>query len=187
MNYFDDAKNVASYIEASKGVSGKNLIDELNQHLAKNSTLLELGMGPGKDLDLLSQHYRVTGSDYSEHFIEAYRLRNPKAELLKLDASQPKVDKLFDAIYSNKVLHQFSAEQLAQSFEHQAQALNDSGLIMHSFWLGSGSEEFSGDTAYYYQIKDIEALLKPWFNLVASASYAEFEDGDSFWVIARKC
>ena len=36
---------------------------------AKGSTLLELGMGPGKDLDLLKKTYSVTGSDSSKIFV----------------------------------------------------------------------------------------------------------------------
>jgi len=70
MSYFDDGKNVDEYIRMAEGYDGRELIAILKMHLPAGSTVLELGMGPGKDLDLLAQTYTVTGSDYSNVFLE---------------------------------------------------------------------------------------------------------------------
>ena len=65
MMYFDDEKNVAEYIKMADGYDGREFIPILRAHLEDNATVLELGMGPGKDFELLSKYFRVTGSDRS--------------------------------------------------------------------------------------------------------------------------
>jgi len=58
MNYYDDPKNVADYIQMAEGYNGEELIQLLQEVLPSGSTVLELGMGPGTDLDLLDPHIR---------------------------------------------------------------------------------------------------------------------------------
>jgi ubiquinone/menaquinone biosynthesis C-methylase UbiE len=70
MNYYDEIDNVREYIEMAEGYDGRELIEVLKQYLPKGASILELGMGPGKDLDLLSQTYQVTGSDNSQVFLD---------------------------------------------------------------------------------------------------------------------
>ena len=53
----------------AEGYNGKALIDILKKFLPKGSTILELSMGPGKDLNLLKKYYTVTGSDISKIFL----------------------------------------------------------------------------------------------------------------------
>ena len=65
MGYYDDAENVKEYVEMAEGFDGRELIDVLREYLAEGASVLELGMGPGKDLEMLSEHYRATGSDSS--------------------------------------------------------------------------------------------------------------------------
>jgi len=54
--YFDDKKNVQNYIkmiEDTEGYDPNIIIDEFKKYVAKGSKVLELGMGPGKDFDIL--------------------------------------------------------------------------------------------------------------------------------------
>ncbi len=90
------------------GYDGAELIALLRRYLPEGSSVLELGMGPGKDLDLFRQSYRVTGSDISRVFLDRYRKDHPEADLLLLDATSMDTDRTFDCIYSNKVLHHLS-------------------------------------------------------------------------------
>ena len=53
MGYYDDPKNTQQYIEMAEGYDGRELIEALSRHLPAGATVLELGMGPGKDLDIL--------------------------------------------------------------------------------------------------------------------------------------
>jgi trans-aconitate methyltransferase len=104
MGYFDERKNVDDYIHMAEGYDGRDLIAVLQKHLPARSTVLELGMGPGKDLDLLAQTYQVTGSDYSNVFLDLYREKHPAADLLQLDAVSLATERKFVCIYS-KVSH----------------------------------------------------------------------------------
>ncbi|MEM7221163.1 MAG: class I SAM-dependent methyltransferase [Pseudomonadota bacterium] len=123
MSYYDDAQNVEQYVQMADGYDGSELIKVLRTYLSDGSSVLELGMGPGKDLDLLSKHYLATGSDMSPAFIERYRAQNPKADLLLLDAASLDTQRQFDCIYSNKVLQHLRRQELAESFRKQAQRL----------------------------------------------------------------
>lgn len=61
----------------AEGFDGKELIKILQKYLPANSTVLELGMGPGKDLNILRKNYTITGSDTSQIFLERYKKQNP--------------------------------------------------------------------------------------------------------------
>ena len=41
----------------AEGYDGSELIDELRNYLKDEASVLELGMGPGKDLDILNKYY----------------------------------------------------------------------------------------------------------------------------------
>ena len=45
-------------------------------------------------------------------FVDKYKKENPEADLLKLDAVTLTTNKMFDCIYSNKVLHHLTREDL---------------------------------------------------------------------------
>ena len=49
MGYYNTKKGIREYTKRSEKWGGIKLIKILKKHLPKNSTLLELGMGPGRD------------------------------------------------------------------------------------------------------------------------------------------
>lgn len=77
MGYYHDPSNVREYLEMAEGVDGRALVEVLACHLPAGSTVLELGMGSGKDLAFLSASYRVTGSDNAQTFLDLYRQTHP--------------------------------------------------------------------------------------------------------------
>ena len=115
MGFYDDEENVEAYVQMAEGYDGRELVDVLKKHLPSGSSVLELGMGPGKDLALLAEAYDATGSDSSEVFLRRYRRDHPDADLLLLDAVTLATERRFDAIYSNKVLHHLSVDELRTS------------------------------------------------------------------------
>ena len=159
MGYFDNEANVDAYMAMADGYDGAELIALLGRYLPEGSSVLELGMGPGKDLDLLRQSYRVTGSDTSHVFLDRYKKDHPEADLLLLDATRMDTDRTFDCIYSNKVLHHLSRADLETSLLKQKEALNDAGLLLHSFWYGSGEEEHHGLQFTYYTEANLAAEI----------------------------
>lgn len=186
MGYYDDQKNVEQYIAMSEGYDGALLIDVLRQHLVAGSSVLELGMGPGKDLLLLGQYFKVTGSDSSAVFVERYRALYATADLMQLDATTIETDRQFDGIYSNKVLYHLTREQLAQSLERQQQVLNPGGIALHSFWYGDGDEEMHGLHFTYYNEEQLRAIAALHFEIVQVERYTEMEAEDSLYIVLRK-
>lgn len=185
MDYYDDAANVDRYIEAARGFDGADLIRVLSEFLEAGSSVLELGMGPGKDVALLGERFAVTGSDRSPVFVDRYRRDHPGADVLLLDAVTIDTDRRFDCVYSNKVLHHLSDAELAQSLERQSRVLNPDGVAMHSFWYGSGEEDFHGLRSVSRTEDDLRRLLSPSFDVLKMERYREFEDGDSIYVLAK--
>jgi cyclopropane fatty-acyl-phospholipid synthase-like methyltransferase len=185
-NYYENPANVESYSKFTPAHDGALLVDALSAHLPEGSTVLELGMGPGKDYKLLAQHFKVTGSDFSSAFLDRYRAQDPAAELLQLDARTLQTEHCFDAIFSNKALIHFSSEELQQSFARQHEVLNDNGLIMHSLWHGEGQKEFEGLTLVYHNEQDLTAMLEDSFDILVLERHAKMAEGDSICVVARK-
>ena len=159
MNYFDNEKNVNDYISRTESHDGKELIEILHNYLPYDSTVLELGMGPGSDLDILSRRYQVTGSDNSKLFLDRYRAKHKDSDLLFLDAISIDTNKKFDCIYSHKVLHYFTEEELSQSFKRQYQVLENDGILCHSFWYGDKIEEHFGRLNYYHTEENIQNII----------------------------
>jgi SAM-dependent methyltransferase len=185
-DFFDSEENVEKYVEMADGYDGEALIAELKNHLPAGASVLELGMGPGKDLDILAETYQVCGSDRSAVFLERYRRKQPQADLLRLDAVTLETERTFDAIYSNKVLHHLTRADLAESFRQQAARLNGGGLLFHSFWYGDKVESFSGMEFMYYTEETLHRVIGPELEQVKSEIYTEMEDSDSFFVILKK-
>ncbi len=184
--FFDREENVKRYIEMRDGIDGGHLIKKLRQHLPLKSKVLELGLGPGNDLDILRRYYDVVGSDISAAFLEHYRTRNPGVELIELDATSLETKHTFDCIYSNKVLHHLKREELRTSFERQNELLNSGGIIFHSFWLGAGENEFQDLSFIRYNLDEILKTSKKYFTPIEASRYAEMNLEDSVYVILRK-
>ncbi len=186
MEYFHDEKNIQEYIGMAEGFDGRELIEILKGHLEPGSTVLELGMGPGKDLEILGERYSVTGSDYSRPFIDRYRRIDPDADLLLLDACTLETDRTFDCIYSNKVLMHLQRDEMKASIERQADLLNDGGLLFHSFWKGDSEETKRGVHFVYYESQHLFEMIEDLYDVIEIETYTEFEEDDSIYLIARK-
>ena len=124
MSFYNDAESVKSYIQMCEGYDGSNIYQALHQHLPENSTLLELGSGPGLDIKYLKNIYSVTGSDLSEEFLKICKEQHPEISFLKLNALKLDLGEKFGCIYSNKVLHHLTEEELKESLEQQVKILS---------------------------------------------------------------
>lgn len=185
MSYYDDEKNAREYIQMAEGYDGRELIEVLKQHLPSGASVLELGMGPGVDFQLLSQSYQVTGSDNSQVFLDLFLDSNPNADLLLLDAVTIDTDFKFDGIYSNKILHHLSADELAQSFLRQKEILTPGGILFHSFWFGDHEEFMHGLRFRYYKEDILLALVEPLYKVLEITRYSELEAEDSLYLVLK--
>lgn len=186
MAYYDDIENVKAYIEMAKDCQATMLVDMLKRHLNKGDSVLELGMGPGNDLKILSRDYDVTGTDKFEHFITLYKEENSDAKVRVLDAAVMDVKEKYDCIYSNKVLMHLTKEELNASIKKQWDALNDGGIIFHTFWRGDDKEYYGGMLNQYYSQELLKYEIDVRFEIIVLALYEEFEENDSILLIAKK-
>jgi trans-aconitate methyltransferase len=186
MGYFDNEKNVQDYIKMVDGSDGTELINELRNFLKNGSTILEIGMGPGKDLDILKKYYKVTGSDSSKIFVDRYKNQNPNADVIQLDAKSLKINRKFDCIYSNKVLIHISKKECIKSFKKQKMILNQDGILFHSFWHGNKIEKHHGLLFIYYTEDELRNIVKNDYNILKIQKYTEFEKNDSIYIILQR-
>ena len=186
MGYFDTKKGIEEYIKRSDGWGGSKLINVLKKYLPKKSTLLELGMGPGRDFDILKKTYTSTGSDGSKVFLDRYKRKDKNAELLRLDVVSIPTEKRFDCIYSNKVLHHLTKKDLKKSIRRQKEVLNPEGIAFHSFWKGNKVEHKHGLLFMYYEIGALEKIIDKEFDILEIEPFTEMEKDDSIYVVLKK-
>jgi len=107
---------------------------------------------------------------------------------LLLDATAPDTERRFDCIYSNKVLHHLTRDEVRASLEAQAGLLNTAGLAMHSFWWGDkADEEMEGLRFVYYTKESLAAIVAgTGFETVELERYSEMEADDSLLILLRK-
>ena len=184
-DYYKTKESVDEYINLAKDVNSAGIIEMLKMHLPKNSTLLELGTGPGTDYKLLHSFYEVTGSDNSNEFLNRLQANIPSGSFIELDAETLNTERKFDGIYANKVLHHLSDEELAASVKRQHAILNKDGIVCHTFWKGEGNESFKGMFVNYHLENEIEQFFTPQFETLVLESYKEFEAGDSVVFIGK--
>lgn len=184
--YYKTKESVDEYIKLAKDVNGKQLIEKLERVLPPNSVLLEIGSGPGTDWEILNKSYRVIGSDNSTEFLSHLISKNPNGEFLELDAVTLITDKKFDGIYSNKVMHHLTNNELERSLKRQYEILNTNGIICHSFWKGEGSEIFKGLFVNYHDEVSLKEIFKTHFEILSIENYKEFENDDSILLIGKK-
>lgn len=186
MSFYNDSESVDKYIEMCADYDGSNIYEMMQKHLDDGKSILELGSGPGFDIEFLTQHYEVTGSDFSEEFLSRLKKNFPDIEFLQLDAKAFNVAKKYDCIYSNKVLHHLTEEELSESLRAQANCLTQDGLVAHSFWMGEENQEMEGLLFTYYREKRLLDIISENFTVISTMSYQEFEESDSMFVIAQK-
>ena len=186
MGYYDSQQNVEAYVRMAEGFDGRELVAVLERHLPPGSSVLELGMGPGKDLRWLGRRFRPTGSDKSSVFVERMRAADPSADVLRLDAVTLETDRRFDAIYSNKVLHHLTPDEMAASLRAQRRILREGGLALHALWRGDGLEVHQGERCQYYTAQTFANRVGELFDVVETCTYAEMADDDSLYVVLRR-
>ncbi len=143
-------------------------------------------MGPGKDLDILRETFNSSGSDNSKVFIDLYKEKNPEIDVFLLDAITMDTEKKFDCIYSNKVLHHLSREDIKKSFQNQYRVLNDNGYLFHTFWYGDKEEEHHGLYFLYLTEDHLKEIIGEKYDIVEMTRYDEMEKNDSIYIVLKK-
>jgi len=116
---------------------GEGILSYLNPQ--PGETILDLGCGTGdltKEIFLANSH--VIGVDSSTDMIEKAKSKFPEIEFYQMDARELKFDILFDAIFSNAVLHWIPEKEVV--IRNMYSLLNDNGRIVLEFG-GKGNNQ----------------------------------------------
>ncbi|MBB1419653.1 class I SAM-dependent methyltransferase [Pseudoalteromonas sp. SG44-1] len=187
MNYYHEVNNAKAYTEMCDGFNAAEQLHMLSKVLSPEDSVLELGSGPGNDLEILAQKFRVTGSDYSPAFVNTLNKRLPDVLSLILDAVKIETEARYNAVYSNKVMHHLSDTELRQSFRRQAELLLPGGFVFHLVWQKIQAPETTHGLLFHPRsLAKMKEAMGQEFNVVESKVFSEFEDGDSLAILARK-
>jgi ubiquinone/menaquinone biosynthesis C-methylase UbiE len=186
MKIYQTEKGVAEYIRMSEGYDLSLYKEQFLKFLKEGSTLLELGMGPGNDYHWLSELYQVTGSDYSQLFLDKAKIRFPDGDFILLDAVSIKTNKRFDCIFSNKVYQYFDIYQIEKALIRQLQLLTGQGIIIHTLWIGDQVFEDDDYKAVYHNEAHLKEIVSKHYKILEWLTYSEFEDNDSVFFVARR-
>lgn len=184
MNFYNDPEKVDVYEKMCEDYDGSEIYSVLKKHLAHHSTLLELGCGPGNDICFLDKDYTVTGSDFSDEFLMRCKKKYTGMTFIKLDAVSINTDKKFDGIYSNKVLHHLTTDDLRKSVERQQKVIERNGLLAHTFWLGDKEFMMEGLLFVFHDREYLINLISEYFTIVELYDYTEIEENDSIFIVA---
>ncbi len=128
----------------------KEVIDTLKKcKITKNSNILELGCGEGRDaIYLLDNGYKVLGVDYSFAVIDkCNELTNYKyvSNFKQLDLIENSLNEKFDFIYSVAVIHMFVLDEHRNKFYNFIyDHLKDNGIAL-IISMGDGVLEINSD------------------------------------------
>lgn len=128
----------------------KEVIDTLKKcKITKNSNILELGCGEGRDaIYLLDNGYKVLGVDYSFAVIDkCNELTNYKYvnNFKQLDLIENSLNEKFDFIYSVAVIHMFVLDEHRNKFYNFIyDHLKDNGIAL-IISMGDGTLEINSD------------------------------------------
>lgn len=128
----------------------KEVIDTLKKYkITKNSNILELGCGEGRDaIYLLDNGYKVLGVDYSFAVIDkCNELTNYKYVnyFKQLDLIENSLNEKFDFIYSVAVIHMFVLDEHRNKFYNFIyDHLKDNGIAL-IISMGDGTLEINSD------------------------------------------
>lgn len=187
MGFWDEPEKVDEYEKLADGYDGRELVEYLATLIPPGTSVLELGMGPGKDLDLLRDSgFVVTGSDASQVFVDRYLARSPDADILTLDAVTLPTDRTFGALYSNKVLQHIDREQMRRSLVRQVEVLEPGGIALHALWYGEEDQQVHGMLFTQYTEALLGEVLPDGLVVVETLRYTEMEDDDSLRVTLRR-
>lgn len=184
--FYEKKENIDKYIKLAQGYDGRALVEILRQFLPEASSVLELGMGPGKDLLILNEFFDCVGSDRFPYFLEIFKDKHPNFKMEVIDALEMNTTFVVDAIFSNKVMHHFSKEELKTSLSNQAQHLTKNGIVAHSFWKGDKNEVIEKTFFQYYLEEELVEIFSHAFEPQVHALYSEMDRDDSIFIIARK-
>lgn len=156
--------------ERTRDSQDVRLLDELMERLPVNAKVLDAGCGAGVPISqILSEHFQVTGVDFSEAQVELARKNVPAAEFLCEDMTKMDFpDETFDGITSYYAIIHIPREEHQALLANFHRMLKPGGLAL----LCLGAEHL---------IDDIDE------NYLGTRMYWSHYDADTYLNMLRDC
>ncbi|MBI2546684.1 class I SAM-dependent methyltransferase [Candidatus Woesearchaeota archaeon] len=172
-------KTVKDYTKNVRNLHPKREATAFLSLLKRNSLILDLGCGPGRDAKIFSDKgLKVVGVDLSKNMILAAKKNAPRARFKVMDLTDLKLrDKSFDGIWAHMSFLHLSKKDLLMALKEAYRVLKRGGILYLSVKQGSG-QKFLPDSRYkenikkfwvFYQKDEIEQMLvKSGFRIMQS-------------------
>ncbi len=155
-NQYSYNEHIAEYVSGSPGSISSDLkawIDRILGNIPKNSAVLEIGSGFGRDAQYIkSKGYKVILTDASVGFVDFLKSQGIEAKLL--NALTDDLGKGYDLIYAQAVFLHFPKELISNVLGKCYEALNNNGILAFSVKQGSGSnwsnKKLNAPRYFYY-------------------------------------
>jgi len=171
LNYYEtDSKNLSFRYENADVIEVQKL---LLQTFEKNSKLIEIGCGSGRDASFMTKHnFDVTAIDGSKNMIEEAKKIHPELSERLFHKTLPndlKFDKKFDGIYSIATLMHLSENDLKNTLSKIYNLLNQNGkfLMSISLFRDDINEYGFDDKGRYFLVLSFEN----WKNLLENVGF----------------
>lgn len=132
------------------------IVEEIldNFSISKESEILELGCGEGRDaVYLLNEGYNVCASDISPEAVAFCQKKHPEFadRFIRLNACEDELDKKFDFIYSVAVIHMLVLDEDRNRFLSFIKShLKENGLAL-ILTMGNGEFERASDISRAFE------------------------------------
>jgi SAM-dependent methyltransferase len=136
--YFDDIYAFLDYGAASRQVHAA-----IQQHCPAARTVLDVGCGTGRHLELLSRHYDVEGLDASDPLLAAARARCPQARFHRAEMQRFDLGRQFDVVTClfSAIAYVKTAAALSATIDNFGRHLADRGVLIIEPWYSSSQYE----------------------------------------------
>ncbi|MBI9087883.1 MAG: class I SAM-dependent methyltransferase [Desulfobacterium sp.] len=157
-----------------------------DRYVTENSTLLDLGCGPGNNAAILStvENLRIIGMDLSREMVRLAKANVPEGDFSVKDLRDLDFKEPCDAVVASFCIVHLTLEETAILIRKIARILKPGGHLYLSFMEGRGqgfeTTSFSGDEIFfnYYGRDKIAALLEQNQLAVVETLEGDYEEQD---------
>lgn len=171
LNYYEDNANLLVNRYESADVSEVQQL--LLQTFEKNSKLLEIGCGSGRDASFMTKHnFDVTAIDGSKNMIEEAKKIHPELSKKLFHKTLPndlEFNQTFDGIYSIATLMHLSQNDIEETISKIYNLLNPKGKLLMSVSLFRDDIDKNGfdDKGRYFLVLS----FKEWISLLENVDF----------------
>ncbi|MCP4116279.1 MAG: class I SAM-dependent methyltransferase [Desulfobacteraceae bacterium] len=157
-----------------------------DRYVKENSTLLDLGCGPGNNAAILSrmEGVRITGLDLSREMVRLAKAHVPEGDFRVTDLRELDFKEHCDVVVASFCIVHLTLEETASLIRKIGTILKSGGHLYLSFMEGRGqgfeTTSFSEDEIFfnYYDRDTITALLAQNHLAVVETLEGEYEEQD---------